>query len=319
MATVDAHNNTILANITNPSSVYLPYRFVLYRHSQTDTTVPAEHKYNAVLITTKRVRVQGHPYVWEMNLCESPIELLSEGVLLPHSENDLWLNETSHKIVIKRSSHNPNKNGKYFVTEISYGGAYILMGPNGDRIPVMNMTRNCLCLSSTFKKLDQPEYERWRVKVQPFMPILSPNLLHRHQRVLERTRPLFQEWDPEPVQDPSPPIRILTPRPREAPRPTVEVTPWPTTLPRTSSHSPITTPATNTMPQHIVNAYIDTLIGRGDTCPISMNPLTREEACLTPCGHAVSRHEATRWIQDANSCPVCRAGCTVEALQSWRQ
>ncbi len=306
MASIEAHNNTVLATLRNPSSVYLPYRFVVYRHRQNDTTVPTEHKYNAVLITTKRVRVQGHPYVWEMNMCESPIELLNEGVLLPHSEHDAWLGGISHTIVIKRASQNFLKNGKYYTTDIAFAGSYILMGSNGDRIPVMNMTSPWICLSSKFKRLDQPEYERWRVKVQPFVPILSPNHLHHHQW---RQEPLFHERGPEPT----PPIAIVTPRPMEAPRPTVEVSPWPRTLP---TPTPTATPV---MPQHIVNAYIDTLIGRGDTCPISMNPLTREAACLTPCGHAVSRHEATRWIQDAHSCPVCRSQCSVEALLSWRQ
>ena len=286
MAAVEEHNETLLANIVRPSSVYLPYRFVLYRHSQTDTTVPTEHKYNAVLITTKRVRVQGHPYIWEMNLCESPTELLSEGVLLPRSENDHWLNGTSHKIVVKRASQNPLKNGKYYTTEISYANAYILMGANGDRIPVMNMTHRGLCLSSKFNRLDQPDYAQWRVKVEPFIPILSPNLLHRHHLRADR----------------DPPITLITPQ-----RVAITTIPVAPVIPVTS------------MPQHIVNAYIDTLIGRGDTCPISMNPLTREMACLTPCGHVASRCEATRWIQDAHSCPVCRSQCSVECLQGWRQ
>ena len=307
MATIQAYNNTVLTTITNPSSVYLPYRFVLYRHSQTDTTVPAEHKHNAVLITTKRIHIQGHLYIWEMNLCESPIELLNEGVLLPRSEHDHWLNGTSHKIVVKRASQNPVKNGKYYTTDISYARCYILMGNDGDKIPVMNMTHRTLCLSSKFNRLDQPEYERWRVKVQPYIPILSPNLLHRHQLVLERNRTLFHEVDPEPAE-PSPPIILITPQ-----RTTTHATPWPRSIPS----APIV--PSISMPQHIVNTYIDTLISRGDTCPISMNPLTREGACLTPCGHVVSRREATRWIRDAHSCPVCRTGCTVEGLQSWRQ
>jgi hypothetical protein len=301
MAAVEAHNDTILATLTNPSSIYLPYRFVLYRHSQTDTTVPTEHKYNAALITTKHVRVTGHPYVWEMDLCESPTELLSEGVLLPRSDNDHWLNGTSHKIVVKRSSRNHAKHGKYYTTEISYAGAYILMGVNGDKIPVMNMTHRGICLSSKFNQLDQPDRERWCVKIQPFTPILSHNLLHRHQLRHER---LFRDRDPEPVVELNPPITLIPPRRRPS-------------IVTDNIITPIT-PIVS-MPQHIVNAYIDTLIQRNEACPISMNPLTRETACLTPCGHVASHHEATRWIQDAHSCPVCRSSCSVGNLQMWRQ
>jgi flagellar biosynthesis GTPase FlhF len=72
------------------------------------------------------------------------------------------------------------------------------------------------------------------------------------------------------------------------------------------------------MPQHIVNGYLEALFEKKEECPISCEPLTKEAAVLTACGHALSRLAAERWMSNAHSCPVCRLPCEVKGLQMWK-
>ncbi len=71
------------------------------------------------------------------------------------------------------------------------------------------------------------------------------------------------------------------------------------------------------IPQHVVNGFLEGLLARGDSCPIGMEPLEKDTACLTPCGHTMSFDAAEHWIRDAHSCPVCRAPLELRHLQKW--
>ncbi len=71
------------------------------------------------------------------------------------------------------------------------------------------------------------------------------------------------------------------------------------------------------IPQHILNAYIQTLVDKQENCPIEMTPLTKESMRITPCGHSLSANAAEYWITYKHSCPVCRQECSVEELQGW--
>lgn len=288
MRPVTNQNARVIRAIEQPSDIELPPMFLVYRHSQTNPNIPAEDKWNACLISTRRVTSSNVRYVWEFAIMDSPTEFLNGGILLNNQTmHDDWCSRRSHVIVVKRSSRNPAKDGKFIPTEISYSGAYVLLDHR--RIPVFTLINPTICLSSTFYRIDQPEYSQWRLKLEPFLPIISPSELQRMQQQ-------------SPRYEITPAERIVH------------------TLVQTTSRDP-TTPAqpSSGIPQHIVNTYIDSLLANHETCPISMAELTRETACLTPCGHLSARHEAERWIRDAHSCPVCRSPCSVAGLQSWRQ
>ena len=273
-------NERVLRGFRTGSAIDLPHMFLVYRHTGTDPNITESNKWNAVLISTRHIHSRDHPYIWEFTIMDSPSEFLNTGILLRNQTiQDNWCFGRTHRIIVKRSSRNPYKDGKYIPTELSYGGSYVLL--DNHRIPVFSLTEPTLCLSSTFNRLDQPDYTQWCLKLEPYMPIISPSELHRVQRRQTQTQ--------QPII--TPPIILPT-------QPT-----------QTQSR----------MPQHIVNSYIDSSISREETCPISMTPLSRETACLTPCGHLSARHEAERWIQGAHSCPVCRSPCSVDGLQSWRQ
>lgn len=287
---IQEQNERVLRDFRNGSTIDLPGMFLVYRHSLNNPSVPVQHKYNAALLTTKRVRSFDHPYIWECTLTNNPVELLNTGLPIKERDylrNDTWCMGRSHPIVIKRTSQNPEKNGKYIPTEISYTGTYVLIDQlvRQIRIPVFHLTQATICLSSTFNRLDQTEYAHWRVSIEPFMPIISPSELAR-------------------IQQPHRPIQLP-----------ISITHRPIVLPQPAT----TTVAPPSMPQHIVNSYIEISIAREETCPISMAPLTRETASLTPCGHLCARHEAEHWIQGAHSCPVCRSPCSVAQLLVWKQ
>jgi len=52
-------------------------------------------------------------------------------------------------------------------------------------------------------------------------------------------------------------------------------------------------------------------IDRSDVCSITMDPVCRETAAITTCGHVFTRQEITKWIHTHGTCPVCRAACVV--------
>jgi hypothetical protein len=79
-----------------------------------------------------------------------------------------------------------------------------------------------------------------------------------------------------------------------------------------------TRPPIQLLPQRIVNGFIEGVLAKDETCPIEMVPLTKENTCITPCGHALSVESAKEWVTTAHTCPVCRSGVEVSQLQQWK-
>jgi hypothetical protein len=76
-------------------------------------------------------------------------------------------------------------------------------------------------------------------------------------------------------------------------------------------------PLARALPQRVVNGYLDSLITAKESCPIELTDLTRENACMAPCGHAMTYDAATAWLRASRSCPVCRAPLSVDDLARW--
>lgn len=55
-----------------------------------------------------------------------------------------------------------------------------------------------------------------------------------------------------------------------------------------------------------IQALISHAIKEQMTCPISMNPIDQQTACVTSCQHIFDRASIRRWLQRNTSCPVCR-------------
>lgn len=60
-----------------------------------------------------------------------------------------------------------------------------------------------------------------------------------------------------------------------------------------------------------VRALIQAAIKENMTCPISMNPIDAETACVTSCQHIFERDSIQRWFRDNSTCPVCRQESSV--------
>jgi len=51
-----------------------------------------------------------------------------------------------------------------------------------------------------------------------------------------------------------------------------------------------------------------------DDCPITVAPLTKENICLTPCGHGINHAAMLQWLETKENCPVCRHECKSDDL-----
>ena len=71
------------------------------------------------------------------------------------------------------------------------------------------------------------------------------------------------------------------------------------------------TTTNNLYPAHIKQLIIADSIRRNETCVITGEAFTQENACITTCGHVFTRSGLTRWlsVSSKQSCPVCRQEC----------
>ena len=61
---------------------------------------------------------------------------------------------------------------------------------------------------------------------------------------------------------------------------------------------------------HVSEAVLEKAIREKQSCPISMEELTKENAtCVAPCYHAFEKEAIQTWVQGHGSCPTCRQAC----------
>lgn len=68
-----------------------------------------------------------------------------------------------------------------------------------------------------------------------------------------------------------------------------------------------TTTKAKQLPTHIVKTLIDVSIAKKEDCPISISPITEENAAITSCFHIFDRESIERWLSTNDECPTCRA------------
>ena len=64
-------------------------------------------------------------------------------------------------------------------------------------------------------------------------------------------------------------------------------------------------------PKYIEDMIIGDFISNGNRCPISMEDLTSENACMTSCYHVFDKNMVTDWVIKNKTCPTCRKECVV--------
>ena len=67
------------------------------------------------------------------------------------------------------------------------------------------------------------------------------------------------------------------------------------------------------LPNHVINGWLKNCAAT-EVCPISLDAMTVDDICATPCYHPMSYSSGSEWIRDNSSCPVCRKACVVEDL-----
>lgn len=109
---------------------------------------------------------------------------------------------------------------------------------------------------------------------------------------------------------------------RLAPRPLVTPLPFATPIlasswvpQRRQSPPPQPTSVAPAIPKHILQVFVDAAIAKEETCPITLDPLTRATAACLPCGHLVDHESLKRAVQERKCCPVCRTPGTIDQIQ----
>jgi hypothetical protein len=72
-----------------------------------------------------------------------------------------------------------------------------------------------------------------------------------------------------------------------------------------------------TIPQRVLNAFIESAIAKNESCPITMMPIEKGDAIVTPCYHILSKDAGERWISMKNQCPTCKQSCTSNETHKW--
>lgn len=281
------------------STIELPPLFAMYRYDVPDQRVPSiESHWMATLLTAERcpnTRTQ-----WRFQLVRNPVETI-DAASVYQEHNDRWLNGETHSIFVQKLSSDGTQHGRLVHTKVKFDNIVISITGANQQIPCLDVSDAVRILPRRFIDLEADRRGTYRFFLRPREPIIQGwnNVmggveLRDAHALLQRIEERFG----------------ITAAPHVTPQPTA---PAPATQQRIQVRS-----VQPTMPQHVVNAFINSEIAAGRVCPISQEPLTRDTACLTPCGHVYSFDEVARWIQGAHSCPDCRAAVEVGQLQRWR-
>jgi len=270
----------------------IPRTFAVWRCAQ---------EYSAVLV--QAVLVGQNTYRFHM--LNSVQRLVGEATCLPW-EDDKWLDDTSQKVMVKRSSGVLERTHEIEMVFLKF----IVFTPVCF-IPVFHLTDKFLILGDRFIDLLQQENRSYRMYMRPNRTITYPPLVEEIERphvvrpeilrgrllalqmadiaareYLEQTQTQEQEQTQartflqlqhrvQPEQEP--PIRQQT-------------------------------------PSHILQGFLESILQKKELCPIKMNEMNKDTLSTTPCGHAMSYEAAVLWLKEHNACPVCRKTCNVSEL-----
>ena len=65
-------------------------------------------------------------------------------------------------------------------------------------------------------------------------------------------------------------------------------------------------------PTHVKQILIEDAIRKKETCAISCDEITQENAGVTSCGHVFLKESVARWLEQRSSerrCPICKQKC----------
>ncbi len=68
------------------------------------------------------------------------------------------------------------------------------------------------------------------------------------------------------------------------------------------------------IPEFALKLMLEGIIAKKELCPIMMDALTKENACITPCGHFFQYEAICKALEKKDECPTCRDECKKESL-----
>ena len=71
------------------------------------------------------------------------------------------------------------------------------------------------------------------------------------------------------------------------------------------------------IPQRVLNAFIESAIAKNESCPITLMPIEKNDAIVTPCYHILSKDAGEQWISMKNQCPTCKHSCSRSETLKW--
>jgi hypothetical protein len=86
-----------------------------------------------------------------------------------------------------------------------------------------------------------------------------------------------------------------------------------------TDEQPAPEPVNFTIPNHILQGYLSSVLQRKEYCPITMEELTKQTICCPPCGHPMNHAAALEWIRVKQQCAVCRSYCTSTSLTRFEE
>jgi len=87
--------------------------------------------------------------------------------------------------------------------------------------------------------------------------------------------------------------------------------------PAGASSSPVGASASHAkIPKHILKVFIEDAISKNSICPITMEPLTLENASITSCGHLFDKEALCLSLNSCKKCPMCRADAKADEIQA---
>jgi hypothetical protein len=63
--------------------------------------------------------------------------------------------------------------------------------------------------------------------------------------------------------------------------------------------------------KRVADTMIEAAMAKGESCPISMEPITKESVCVAPCYHCFDKESIQQWLARNESCPTCRTPCAL--------
>ena len=70
------------------------------------------------------------------------------------------------------------------------------------------------------------------------------------------------------------------------------------------------------IPPMYFNAFVEMAMSKGEECPITMEPLSKECVGAPPCGHLFDKGALKRVLEESGKCPTCRHSASPTDIQT---